>query len=211
MVSVSAKNLINFDFDNFYEIFSQTSSSISAEVVNEITASLLSDVFVSLNWDDDFVFINKPYLSTLGYSLTLSVPDTVTDVCSESFSGCENICRVYLPPSVSAIHHHAFEGCKTLSYINTDSIKYLGEYAFDNCTSLSSCQFNQTGIFIGQHAFDDCQSLRKITFGNVISIEFPNFCGATCEECCPVQIPMPSAPSCRQIALSQPAPGIPRY
>lgn len=177
MVSVSAKNLINFDFDNFYEIFSQTSSSISAEVVNEITASLLSDVFVSLNWDDDFVFINKPYLSTLGYSLTLSVPDTVTDICSESFSGCENICHVYLPSSVSAIHNHAFERCKTLSCINTDSIRYIGEYAFENCTALSSCQFNQTSIFISQHAFEDCYSLHKITFGNDISIEFPNFCG----------------------------------
>ena len=84
-----------------------------------------------------------------------------------------------------------YEGTLAYSYNVTSSVPLLtvqlpqgvtglGEYAFNNCTSLTSIDLPETLTSIGKHAFHGCISLTSITLpAGVTSIEEYTFYGCT--------------------------------
>ena len=72
-------------------------------------------------------------------------------------------------------------GCssvKTGEIIISDSVMNIGEYAFYNCTSLTSATIPNSVVSIGKYAFENCTSLTSITIPeNVTRIETYTFSG----------------------------------
>ena len=67
-------------------------------------------------------------------------PNTLTTIDARAFRGCSNLTNIDIPTSLETIGVRAFGDCKNLKLTNQfrfpDSMKEIGEAAFENCTQL---------------------------------------------------------------------------
>lgn len=89
-------------------------------------------------------------------------PNTLTTIDARAFRGCSNLANIDIPTSLETIGIGAFGDCKNLKFTNQfrfpDSMKELGEAAFENCTQLGINQLifpgNMENVNIG--GFKNC-------------------------------------------------------
>lgn len=89
-------------------------------------------------------------------------PNTLTTIDARAFRGCSNLANIDIPTSLETIGIGAFGDCKNLKLTNQfrfpDSMKELGEAAFENCTQLGINQLifpgNMENVNIG--GFKNC-------------------------------------------------------
>lgn len=103
----------------------------------------------------------------------VDVPDSVTTIGGSCFISCSNLKSVTMS-SVTKINSNAFNGCTSLSRINSDvdGLVILPEgltriednYAFNNCDSIEYIDFPSTITFIGQWTFNKCDNLKLVSF-----------------------------------------------
>ena len=72
--------------------------------------------------------------------------------------------------SVTSIGDYAFSQCSSLSSITIpNSVTSIGEVAFSGCSSLTSITIPNSVTSIGAHAFNGCSSLASVTIGNGVT------------------------------------------
>ena len=113
---------------------------------------------------------------------SITIPDSVTSFGRGAFSGCSSLTSIIVTGS-NPVYHSAgnclietdsktlIAGCKN-SIIPTDgSVTSIGEFAFYNCSSLTSVEIPVSVTSIGEHAFSYCSSIASIKIpDSVISI-----------------------------------------
>jgi hypothetical protein len=114
----------------------------------------------------------------------ITLPDTVewfggaklADAYSETvnsyvFQNCKSLKSIRIPDGIKAIALYAFSGCTSLATVDFNKVTDIGDYAFQNCSSLGSkgtVDISQVDT-IGKYAFKNCKSLNKVT---IASLEF---------------------------------------
>jgi hypothetical protein len=90
---------------------------------------------------------------------------------------------------VTFIGNNAFQGCSSLTTISIpSSVRSIGDSAFCGCSSLTSISIPSFVTFIGDSAFSDCSSLTSISIPkSVISIGNSAFSG--CSSLTSISIP----------------------
>ena len=76
---------------------------------------------------------------------SFTVPNGVTTIDREAFSGCDSLEAIEIPNSVTSIGRYAFENCNSLESIEIpNSVEVMGEWAFYGCDSLTTiyCKVN---------------------------------------------------------------------
>ena len=82
------------------------------------------------------------------------IPNDVTTVGEDAFSGCTSLTSVTIPDSVMTIGNSAFEDCTSLESVTIpDSVTTIGDFAFCGCTSLASVTIPDSVTSIGFEAF----------------------------------------------------------
>ena len=128
-----------------------------------------------------------------GKNGSYSIPNSVNEICSQSFSDCSGLKSLTIPNSVTSISDYAFPGrihIETLEYntnavyddyglfFPTDSLKtvvigddvtYIGNSAFRDCSSLASVTIGNSVKKIGDLAFNGCSSLISVNIPNSIT------------------------------------------
>ena len=85
------------------------------------------------------------------------IPNSVTSIGDEAFSGCWGLTSVTIPNSVTSIGDGAFEHCTGLTSVTIpNSVTSIGEEAFSYCTGLTRIDAypNPEKVSIGADAFD---------------------------------------------------------
>ena len=128
---------------------------------------------------------------------SVTIPDNVTNIGSEAFSGCSNLRSITIPESVTSIGKDAFHSCSSLNSVHISSIDAWLNLNFDSVTSTSNPCYNGASIYlnnellteliipdsvtkIGSYALQGCSSLTSVTIPNsVTSIGYYAFQGCS--------------------------------
>ena len=98
------------------------------------------------------------------------IPQTVSAIGDNAFSGCFMLTKALIPASVTAIGDYAFTGCTSLSSFNIpNTVTTIGEAAFNGCSALTVLDIPNSVAFIGQAAFGGCTSLERISLPKSVS------------------------------------------
>lgn len=77
----------------------------------------------------------------------------ITELSDCAFAGCTELKEFEIPETVNEIPAYMLEGCVIETISIGDSITYIGEGAFKNCTSLRQINVGNNVTFIGENAF----------------------------------------------------------
>jgi hypothetical protein len=108
--------------------------------------------------------------------------DTVA-IVGGAFSNCTSLASITIPNSVTEIGYNVFSGCNnlaTVTFAEDSQLQTIGNYAFSNCTSLTSITIPNSVTSIGYEAFYNCSRLTTVTFAEGFSMSIGNwFAGLT--------------------------------
>lgn len=133
---------------------------------------------------DDGVFKNSRLNS-------VTFPNTLTTITTESFSQCEYLTGVTIPNSVTTIGGDAFYYDRRLKNVNIPSgVTTIDISTFENCFALSSCTIpNDSSLTnIGKRAFKLCISLTSINIPSTVTV-FGEECFMSCSGLTSINIP----------------------
>lgn len=126
--------------------------------------------------------VNGVLVKCLNQDITdITIPDSVTIIGHDAFSGCNSLVSVTIPNSVTIIGNGAFVDCSSLTNIKIpNSVTSIGKSAFEGCIGLTNIKIPNSVTIIGDWAFSDCIGLTSITIPNsVTSIGYGAFFGCS--------------------------------
>ena len=92
-----------------------------------------------------------------------TIPNSVTSIGYEAFSGCKSLTSITIPNSVTRIEGWAFEGCSGLTSIEIPkSVTSIGGGAFEGCTGLKNLTIHNNrppvadSNITSQEVYDSC-------------------------------------------------------
>ena len=89
----------------------------------------------------------------------LIIPDTVSQIPSYSFYGCNKLKTVVFGKRIESIDESAFYNCTSIeTVVIPETLSKLGDYCFRGCTSLKKV-FIPKNTFIGENSFYGCNEL----------------------------------------------------
>ena len=166
-----------------------------SDIVIPETAVSTSGKTVTVKGIGEGVFENNLFL------LSVKLPETVTEIKSKAFYGCENLEEINLS-ALNAIGDSAFYMCRLLNKIDIPNVNTVGSYAFYNIGSVNCKPFSINsesfasigeGAFastpityfyapnasggIGDYAFENCVNLIEVYFPNADNIGKNAFAG----------------------------------
>lgn len=110
----------------------------------------------------------------------IAVPQTITALENNVFSGCQQLQKVTLSPTLRTIGSSTFQNCTTLSeMVVPEAVTSIDNSAFNGCIALSSITLPETLTKIGSYAFSGCSALTELTIPS--SVEF--FSYSTLQNC----------------------------
>lgn len=161
----SCYNLADFDISKVAYIGSyafNTCSMFAPTVLSDALQTLGSNAFA-------------------GTAITeIAVPQTITALENNVFSGCQQLQKVTLSPTLRTIGSSTFENCTALSeMVVPEAVTSIGNNAFSGCSALSSITLPETLTKIGSYAFSGCSALTELTIPS--SVE--DFSYSTLQNC----------------------------
>ena len=110
---------------------------------------------------------------------TVALPETITAIGNEAFSGCTALETVSLSGGLTSIGNSAFSDCTALqTMILPGELAAVGAGAFSGCTELVDVSLPSGVTSLGSRAFAGCTSLTEITLPTGITQLSGTFEGA---------------------------------
>ena len=165
--------------------FSQCSGLISIEIPTTVT-SIGENPFVSCSSLEQIIvdYGNTVYDSRENCNALIKtntnelisgckntvIPNSVTTIGGNSFTGCSGLTSIEIPNSVSTIGYGAFTNCRNMvSIVIPNSVISIEHAAFHYCSSLNSIAIPESVTSINDWTFYGCASLTFVNLGNSVT------------------------------------------
>lgn len=111
----------------------------------------------------------------------IEIPEGVTEISDNMFSGCENLKSIKLPSTLTRIGVRAFDDCVNLTSITIPSgVTEIAAGAFIDCTALTEVTLPSSLVALTDSVFENCTALTSITIpDSVTEIQLDAFRGCT--------------------------------
>lgn len=167
LVSVSIPNSVtNIDYDAFYHVKNIVYSGSA-------TGSPWRALTVNGTFDGNFIYSDAERTNLTAYigdGGSVVIPNYVTSIGCEAFSGCSALTSVTIPNSVTSIDEGAFWGCDGLTSVTIgNSVTSIGRMAFYGCLALTSVTIPNSVTSIGDLAFGNCDGMTSVTIPKSIT------------------------------------------
>ena len=84
----------------------------------------------------------------------LTIPDSVTNIGSNSFYNCTNLLSLTIPVGITRIGAYSFYGCGSVTNVTvSESVAAIDDYAFYNCNRLARMTFRGNAPTVGPSVF----------------------------------------------------------
>ena len=125
-------------------------------------------------WGDEPVITEIGDYAFAGYKGTsFVIPDSVTSIVWNAFSGCSGLQSVTIGNGVTSIGERAFENFSSLTEVTIgNGVTSIGDWAFSGCSSLTSVTIPDSVTSIGSYAFYNCTGLTEINWNAVSVVDF---------------------------------------
>ena len=152
----------------------------SSNVKDELLKGEWEIVFVQKENEDNVVDGSfAPASDVVARLVSVVIPDSVTSIGNEAFSGCTKLTAVTIPGTVTSIGRDAFLGCTKLLQ-KENGVSYVDKWAIDCDTSVNEVTLRSGTVGIGDYAFYDCKGLLSVSIvGGVTDIGDYAFYGCT--------------------------------
>ncbi len=111
----------------------------------------------------DFIIDNGVLKKYKGPGGDVVIPEGVTTIGSEAFSGCARVRELTIPGTVQSIESKAFLGCTGLAKLTIpEGVRTIGREAFRGCKSLTTLTLPSSLQKIEREAFYLCSSLTEV-------------------------------------------------
>lgn len=122
------------------------------------------------------VLFNKDQTTIVAYPAGIpgsyTIPNTVTSIGVDAFTGCRYLTGVTIPNSVTSIGGNAFANCSAITAITIpNSVTFIGYYAFIHCRGLVNITIPNSVTVIERGVFGNCEELISIA----VDAGSPNF------------------------------------
>ncbi|HAL03384.1 MAG TPA: hypothetical protein DCP07_08495 [Lachnospiraceae bacterium] len=137
--------------------------SISLPILALVIAIGLAGGYFSKADSTDFVISNGVLSKYTGTAENVVIPENVTEIGSDAFSGNPYIKTVKFPKKVEKIDSRAFQTCIALESIEIpDTVTKIDSSAFAECKNLKSVKIGTGVTSIGDGIFSSCMNLEKV-------------------------------------------------
>ena len=188
VLSISGTGAMN-DFAWYTETpWFANSSSIMRVVIGDSVTSVGKHAFRNcpnlafLSISDSVTSIGEYAFFDCKALTSITIPSGVTRIDVDAFGGCPN--RTSIAVEQANATYDSRDGCNAIIETTTNtlilgcrntiipnSVTSIGDYAFNNCSALTSLNIPNSIIRIGNYAFYNCTRLTSVTIPNgVISI-----------------------------------------
>ncbi len=111
------------------------------------------------------------------------IPESVTQIMTKAFSGCEVLENIIIPNSVTDLGGLTFFGCtKLTNVVIPESVTSIGFRVFGNCTGLTSFVIPNSVTKIGMSAFSGCTELARVVIPESVTEIQDNKAFDNCEK-----------------------------
>ena len=119
---------------------------------------------LDLNNVSEFGVTNDGIFNNCGFSGDLVIPEGVTSISYQAFSGCSKFTAIKLPITLRDIESYSFSGAKNLSGNITipEGVLIIGDFAFSSCINISGIELPTTIQTINSGAFRNCYGVSHI-------------------------------------------------
>ncbi len=101
---------------------------------------------------------------------TIKIPESVTRIINNAFTGCSRLTEIKLPLGVTSIWPRAFKDCSSLKSIELPpNVTEIGEDVFRGCSSLVNVELPLRLERIIWFAFSGCDSLTRIEIPSTVT------------------------------------------
>ena len=169
--------------------FSGCVNLISVTLPNSVTSIADFSFFgcsslANITIPDSVAYIGYFAFSDCTSLTSVTIPNSVTSISYNAFSGCDNLTNIMVDsanPTYSSDEYGVlFNKDKTIlikypmgntrtSYIISDSVTSIGDWAFECCTNLTSVTIGNRVVNIGRYAFISCTNLASTIIPNRVT------------------------------------------
>lgn len=159
-----------------------SASAVEFDVVGDgITSDGFKyDVYGTQEWDPekvDYVTLTRDYVVITGYEGSesdIEVPAKIADLPVTqigSYVFNDKLTAITLPETLKSIGDHAFEYCTSLVSISIpDSVNSIGDWAFYGCSSLTKLKLSNSLTAINMYSFADCNKLTTVDIPKSVKV-----------------------------------------